>query len=62
MEVDDEDDGDEEGVEEQVFKYLELQHLCDAHPQETSYEHYPHHALVLDGDENTDDYDDYSDD
>ena len=54
------DEGDGVLVEEQVFNYLELRDLCDAHPQETSYEHYPHHcAVVLDDDENTDHTDDY---
>ena len=55
------DEGDGDGgvlVEEQVFDYVELRDLCEAHPHKTSYEHYPPHVVVLD-DENTDDTDDY---
>ena len=61
MEVGDDDDEDgDDGVEEEVFGYFELQDLCDVLPPETSCEHYHRqHVVALDDDENTDDYDGY---
>ena len=57
-----EEDEDNDGVEEEVFNYLELRDLCNDRPHETFFEHYHlHHAEVLedDTDENTDDTDAY---
>ena len=45
------DDEDHDEVEEEVFEYLELRDLCDAHLHETFFEHY--HVVVLDTDDNT---------
>ena len=62
MVVDDDDDEDDDddvdgGVVVGVFDYSELQGLCDAHLRGTFCEHYhPHHAVVLDDDDVTDDY------